>query len=326
MRRTTATALISALAAAIALAAPATAGAPTTDLQPQRLERGPDVAGPRIEDGVFIDRDRRIDLPGTAAEIIGDTPTGWVVGTFRTDMAGNRKGGRVVKVDRSGSVRTLARHVDPSVMRLSEDGAFLVGVPDSSRSRGTVTVWGVVSMTDGPAAERRFRGYPEVLAADGVKVLIRTTTRTFWWNHARDEVRTPLTRQIAGPADVQHDLLQTFTKDPYLGGCAQVVRLARPRTVRWRSCGERVAAFSPDGATMLTIGILTDGIGPHEITLRRTDGTKLAAWTTSWFSGWQWESPGTVLLEVNGARTAATVRCALAECENATDPVKVTPP
>jgi hypothetical protein len=326
MRRTTATALISALAASIALAAPATAGAPTTDLQPQRLDRGPDVAGPRIEDGVFVDGDRRIDLPGTAAEIIGDTPTGWVLGTFRTDTAGNRKGGRVVKVEPSGSVRTLARHVDPSVVRLSEDGAFLVGVPDSSRSRGTVTVWGVVPVTDAPAAERRFRGYPEVLASRGAKVLVRTTTRTFWWNFGRDEVRRPLTRRLTGTASIEHDLLVTYTKDPYLGGCMRLVRLSRPKVKIWRSCTDRVAAISPDGTQLLTFGILTDGLGPGEISLRRTDGRRLASWTTSWFGGWEWESPGTVLLDVNGKRKSATVRCTLGDCENATDPVKVQTP
>ena len=188
-------------------------------------------------------------------------------------------------------------------------------------------MWGVVSTTDEPASERRFRGYPEVLAADGVKVLIRTTTRTFSWNHARDEVRKPLTRRIAGPANIQHDLLQTFTKDPYLGGLRPGGEAGPPeRRSGGGRASERVAAFSPDGATMLTIGILTDGIGPDEITLRRTDGTKLATWTTSWFSGWEWESPGTLLLDVNGKRRSATVRCTLAECENATDPVKVTPP
>ena len=326
MRRTTATALISALAAGLALAAPAGAAAPT-DLQPQRLERGPDVAGPRIEEGnVFVDGARRVDLPGADGEIIGDTPSGWVVGTFRTNAAGNRLGGRVVKVDPSGAVITLARHVDPSTLVLSEDGSSLVGVPDASRSRGTVTVWSVVPTGSVPAAERTFRGYPEVLAASGTKVLIRTTTRTFWWNEARDEVRKPLTRKIAGPADIEHDLLQTFTKDPYLGGCAQVIRLKRPATVRWRSCKERVAAFSPDGATMLTVGILSDGIGPNVITLRRTDGTRLASWTTSWFGGWDWESPDAVLLDVNGTRKSATVRCVLDDCENATDPVKVQAP
>ncbi|MCF6377194.1 hypothetical protein L2K70_06235 [Nocardioides KLBMP 9356] len=326
MRRTTATALISALAAGLALAAPAGAAAPTTDLQPQRLERGPDVAGPSVEDGVFVDGGRRVDLPGNDGAVIGDTPTGWVVGTWRTNAVGERLGGRVVKVDTSGNVVTLARRVDPMSLVLGEDGSYLVGVLDPSRSRGTVTVWGVVSTDASPSGERGFRGYPEVLAVNGVKALIRTTTRTFWWNFARDEVRKPLTTKPAGPANVQHDLLQTFTKDPYLGGCAQVVRLQRPATVRWRSCRERVAAFSPDGATMITIGILTDGVGPGEVTLRRTDGKKLATWTTSWFDGWRWESPEAVLLDVNGARTSATVRCVLADCENATDPVKVQSP
>lgn len=326
MRRTTATALVSALAAGLALAAPAGAAAPTTDLQPQRLERGPDVAGPRVEDGVFVDGTRRVDLPGNDGTVIGDTPTGWVVGTYRTNAEGERQGGRVVKVGPSGTVTTLVRHVDPSTLVLGEDGSYLVGVPDSTRPRGTVQVWAVVGVTDGPSAQRTFRRYPEVLGTNGTKALIRTTTRTFWWNFARDAVRKPLTRQAAGPVDIQHDLLQTFTQDPYLGGCAQVVRLARPATVRWRSCRDRVAAFSPDGTTMLTIGILTDGIGPNVITLRRTDGTRLASWTTSWFGGWRWESPDAVLLDVNGTRRSATVRCVLADCENATDPVEVQAP
>jgi hypothetical protein len=67
-------------------------------------------------------------------------------------------------------------------------------------------------------------------------------------------------------------------------------------------------------------------VGPGGITLRTLSGKRLATWTTGWFGGWQWESPGTVLLQVNGGRKSATVRCTLAECENATDPVKVTSP
>jgi hypothetical protein len=104
------------------------------------------------------------------------------------------------------------------------------------------------------------------------------------------------------------------------------VRLSDPGTTVWRSCKERVAAISPDGTQLLTFHILTDGVGPGRINLRTLRGKRLATWTTGWFSGWQWESPGTVLLEVNGTRKFATVRCTLAACENATDPVKVTPP
>jgi hypothetical protein len=77
---------------------------------------------------------------------------------------------------------------------------------------------------------------------------------------------------------------------------------------------------------MLTMHLLTDGLGPGELKLRTVRGSKLATYTTGWFSGWQWESPGTLLLDVNGRRKSATVRCTLDACENATDPVKVSAP
>ena len=106
----------------------------------------------------------------------------------------------------------------------------------------------------------------------------------------------------------------------------RLVRLSDVDTTVWRSCKERVAAISPDGTQMLTFHILTDGLGPGEISLREIDGNRLATYATNWFSGWEWESPGTLLLDVNGRRKLATVRCALAACENATDPVKVPAP
>ena len=94
----------------------------------------------------------------------------------------------------------------------------------------------------------------------------------------------------------------------------------------WRSCRDRVAAVSPDGTRMVTFDILTDGLGPGVVHLREIDGTKLATYSTNWFSGWEWESPSTLLLDVNGQRKFATVRCTLGACENATDPVKVSAP
>ncbi|WP_299924196.1 hypothetical protein [uncultured Nocardioides sp.] len=324
MRRTTATALISALTVGAALAVPAQAAAPTVELQPQRLARGADIAVPHIEDGVFVDGERRIELPGTEARIIGASSGGWMVGTHRTNAVGERRGGRVVHVMPDGTVRTVLRGVDPAVVQVTEDGSSLLGVPDTGRSRATVKVWAVVDGTE--VASRTFGGWPEVVASSGAKVLVRTTTRTFWWNFGRDEVRRPLTRRLTGTASIEHDLLVTYTKDPYLGGCMQLVRLSRPNVKVWRSCRDRVAAISPDGTEMLTFHILTDGLGPGEIRLREVDGTRLATYSTNWFGSWGWESPGTLLLNVNGKRKSATVRCTLDACENATDPVKVRTP
>lgn len=325
-RRTAA--VLAALATASSLAAsvlaPAQAAAPTVELQPHQLTRGDDIAVPHIEDGDFVDGERRIELPGTEARIIGASSGGWMVGTHRTNAVGERRGGRVVHVMPDGTVRTVLRGVDPAVVQVTEDGSSLLGVPDAGRSRAAVKVWAVVDGTE--VASRTFRGWPEVVASSGAKVLVRTTTRTFWWNFGRDEVRRPLTRRLTGTASIAHDLLVTYTKDPYLGGCTKLVRLSKPRVTRWRSCRDRVAAISPDGTEMLTFHILTDGLGPNEVRLREVDGTRLATWTTNWFGGWEWESPGTLLLDVNGRRTSATVRCALTACENATDPVKVRVP
>ncbi len=111
------------------------------------------------------------------------------------------------------------------------------------------------------------------------------------WNPSTGKQRT-VVRKAGGSASIEHDLLSIYTKDPYDGGCTRLVRLSKPRVKVWKSCRERIAAISPDGTQLLTFHILTDGLGPGEIHLRELDGTKLATWTTNWFSGWQWESPG----------------------------------
>ena len=50
-----------------ALASPAAAGAPSSDLQPQTLTRGPDIAVPHIEDGYFVETGRSTDGSATLA-------------------------------------------------------------------------------------------------------------------------------------------------------------------------------------------------------------------------------------------------------------------
>jgi hypothetical protein len=77
---------------------------------------------------------------------------------------------------------------------------------------------------------------------------------------------------------------------------------------------------------MMTFHILTDGLGPGEIRLRTIGGTKLATYTSNWFSSWGWESPGIVLLDTNGKKQSAVVRCTRDACENATDAEPVRTP
>lgn len=314
--------VLAALTAAITLVAPAQAAAPTVELQPHELGRGADIAIPHIEDGDFIDGSRRVELPGTVAEVIGSSGDAWLVATHRTNRVGEWRNRRVVRVEADGTVDGVLRDVDTSTLVLSEDGSRLVG-PTTGTRRTTVRVW---SATDGSVvAERTFSGYPAVVAADARKVLVDTVGRLAVWRVGAGTVRT-VTKRDTGLASFEHDLVATYTKDPYLGGCTELVRLSDLDEVVWRSCKQRVAALSPDGTRMVTFHILTDGLGPGEVNLRTIGGRKLATYTTNWFSGWEWESPTTLLLTVNGEKQASVVRCTLADCENATDPVKVSAP
>lgn len=322
MRRTrTAGLVLAALTTALTLVAPAQAAAPTVELQPQRLDRGDDIAVPHIEDGDFVDGARRVELPGTIARVIGRSGDAWLVGTNNIDVKRNR---RVVRVEADGSVVDVLRNIDPSTVVLSADGSTLAWQRFTSRGRKVTTK--VASAVDGTVLGSKGPGrYVNLLDVDAERVVLSNDDRTFTWSYATGRTRT-IVEKTGGLASLEHDLLMIYTKDPYLGGCTKLVELSRPRVKRWTSCRERVADISPDGTQMLTFHILTDGIGPGEIKLRTIRGSKLATYTTNWFGAWGWESPGTLLLDVNGKRKAATVRCTLDACENATDPVKAATP
>ena len=314
-------AIATATALATSLLAAAQAAAPTVELDPQQLPRGADIAVPHIEDGDFVDGDRRIELPGTVARVIGRSGDSWLVGTNNIDRKRNR---RVVRVAADGSVTDVLRNVDPSTVILSADGTTLAWQRFVSGGRKVVTYAG--SAADGTVLGSKGPGRNvSLLDVDATRVVLAGGKRVFQWKPASGRTRT-IVRKMSGLASIEHDLLSIYTRDPYLGGCTKLVRLSAPRTKVWKSCRDRVAAISPDGEQMLTFPILTDGLGPRDIRLREVDGTRLATYTTNWFGSWGWESPGTVLLGVNGQRKSATVRCTLDACENATDPVKVRMP
>jgi hypothetical protein len=318
--RTAGLALV-ALTAALALVTPAQAGAPTVELQPQQLTRGADIAVPHIEDGDFVDGVRRVELPGTVAAVIGRSGDGWLVGTNNVDRNRNR---RVVRVEADGSVVDVLRNIDPSTVILSADGSTLAWQQFTSKGRKVTTL--VASAADGTVLGSKGPGrYVDLLDVDAEQVVLSRDGRTYAWSYATGATRT-IVRRTGSLVSLQHGLLAYYTKDPYFGGCLRLVELDRPRVKRFASCRERVAALSPDGTQMLTMHLLTDGLGPGELKLRTVRGSKLATYTTGWFSDWQWESPGTLLLDVNGRRKSATVRCTLDACENATDPVKVSAP
>ena len=322
--RRTATVLAAALLGAGLLATPAgsaAAPAPPVDLEPAKLTRGPDIAIAHVEGDDLVVGDRRVDLPGARAALLGASGDAYVVGSVSENGA-QRFG--ILRVEADGTLTTLLPKVAPYDVLLSEDGRRLVSVAQGGGKAGALRVW---SATTGDLlARKRFPGYPSVVAAKGGKVLLSTAERgVFWWS-TRSGRTTRVTKRGAGQASITHDLLATYTKDPYQGGCTLLTPLSDPSRRLWTSCTERVDTFSPDGTRMATIDILSDGIGPGRVVQREVDGTALATYTSYWFGLFTWESPTSMLLETHGRRQTATVRCELTDCENATDPVTTQQP
>ena len=306
-----------------ALMAPAQAAAPV-ELQPEDLDRGADISIPHIQDGDFVDGDRTVDVGGSRAYLLGKAGKAWLVGT--SDENGGGKF-RIVRVRPDDTTTVLKRGISFYELKLSENGRYFVHAGRGSRKAIPIRVFS--SRTGKLKSERDFANYPTVLGMDGPRVLLSTwvtgdTGITSW--DTTSGALTKISRRPANLIDIGNDLLASYTKDPYEGGCVVLSRLSSPRTRWWKSCTDRVAAFSPDGERMATIGILSDGIGPGVVKERKIDGTMISDYSTGWFGRIGFENDTDLLLDVNGDTRAATVRCSEGSCENATDPVAVQQP
>ncbi|MEP6745302.1 MAG: hypothetical protein ABJB33_07365 [Gemmatimonadota bacterium] len=306
-----------------ALMVPAQAAAPV-DLQPEDLTRGADIAVPHIEGGDFVDGDRTVDVGGGRAYLLGKSGRAWLVGTSDETGGGQY---RIVRVKADDSTRVIKRGISFFELKLSENGRYFVHPGRGNRKALPIRVFS--SRTGDLKTEKDFANYPTVLGMDGPRVLLSTWTTGDTGITSWDTTSGKTTKIATRPAnliDVRNDLLASYTKDPYEGGCMVVSRLSNPKTRLWKSCTERVSAFSPDGNRMATIAILSDGIGPSVVQEREIDGTSLATYKTNWFGRIAFENDTDLLLEVNGDTQAATVRCSDGACEDATDPVAVQSP
>lgn len=303
---------LAAVAASFALVAPAApaVAATTVDLsRPAQLERGDDVRIPHLEGDVVVHGDRRIEVRNAIA-LMGTTGDDYVVQVKRP-----RGPSTIKRVAVTGEQWVLLRGTEAHHAELSGDGEYLLRNDNTARS--VVTAYDTTDGTQvGSHPFRRF-GYV-VGSGDGLVYVSRwsPTQRLVAWDVEAGTTRT-VVGQFAGLADARADRLLVYTGDPYEGGCAQVRVLSAPDSLLWESCSQRVASFSSDGAQMLTIGILTDGVGPSEVQLRETDGTRLARYRAHWFGAIGWEDADTLLLDANGARRGAVVRCDLDVCERA---------
>lgn len=307
------------LTALAVLAGPATAAPATTEIKPGALPRGADVAIPHLEDKTVVDGAVRIPVQAAVVRLLGKSGTSYVVSTM------NRRGdsSRIVRIAADGT-RTVIAKGEVWEATLSSDGLRVFAT--RYRNRSTVlTGWDVA--TGQVAVTKRFRGYPNFLDALGDRVLLGVWGRgTLSWDVASGVV-VRLTTRVGGSASLEEDLLSTYTADPYQGGCTVVSRISATGDDLWKSCSERVESFAPGGKRMVTVGILSDGIGPNQASVRTVTGRLVARYEVeAWFGALTFETPKALLLESNGKRQAATVRCVKSDCERAGDLAPVQPP
>ena len=302
-----------ATAATLLLAIPSPASAvPETQLHLAALERGPDVRVPHLEGHTVVDGDTRIPVRAGRVRLLGTSGEEYVVGTSNSSGAGSF---RVLRLAADGARRVVLRDVPVWDMRLSGDGTQLGSARQDRDTR--IRVWD--SRTGLVETRRLFRGSVTILDFDENRMVLGGwgPDRTFWWNTATDRTRR-IASQPGYAAEISADRVATLTADPYQGGCS-VVSTLRGHDRVWRSCDERVWRFSPDHGRMATIPLLTDGVGPADVYVHGPGGRLTSHYTSRWFDTVTWETDRALLLEANGARHSATVRCVAQDCERASD-------
>lgn len=293
--------------------APSAERATSVDLsRPGTLDRGDDVRVPHREGTEIVDGDVRVDLGTTDFLLMGRSGDDYVVHRWAPRAPHNR----ILRVTAAGARTRVLSGREAWGASLTSDGSHII-TTDSDR-RTTLTAH---DATDGEwVSSARFRGYGWVLDASGGTALVSSDrrSRTVAWNYL-DGGRSVVADRPGYNADLGADRIAFYTGDPYLGGCTEVASMSAPDAVLWRSCREKVGTFSPDGERMVTMHILSDGVGPGEVRQRATDGTRLVSYTSRWFGLLEWEDDDTLLLEANSRRNGALVRCDLDKCERASD-------
>ncbi|QIG42415.1 hypothetical protein G5V58_06195 [Nocardioides anomalus] len=308
--------VVAAALVALLPAAPATAK-PSVSLTPGALDRGPDVAVPHLDGHTVVDGTVRVSVAGAQVRLLGTSGAAYVVGT-----ASERGGhGRIFRVTADGT-RTLLAKAHPFMAVLSGDGATLVTTRTGRTAASTITAYDVA--TGAQKAQRVFRDYAVALDAQADRVALGTTKKTQLWTTTGDTVAT-VSRDPGYVADLAHEIIGTFTKDPYDGGCSELRTIATGQLL-WRSCTEQVAAFNADATRIATISILSDGPGPGRVDARTVSGQHLGRYQAQGYIGdITFETPTALLLEVNGRRKSFTARCTDATCERASDLRKAVP-
>lgn len=291
-------AIVSALAAVV------------VSLSPTSLPAGPHPSGPHVDGRMLHDGSMRMAFRAPRVTYLGQLGDRYVVQLTRRDGSN----ARVMWIRPDESQRVLVRGQASYDAVVSADGEHLLVTPSVTRRSTTVRVLSVA--TGDEVAEHRFRGSVSVLDASAGRAVLGgwSPNRTFWWSF--DGGTSLINHRVGYVASISADRVASYTRDPYNDGCSVLSSLSGSRLSR--SCSERVAAISPSGSRVATIHILSDGLGPTSVSVRRSSGAKLATYEAPYYFGAiRWETSTALLMDTYGQRRWATVRCDLDDCERA---------
>lgn len=308
-------ALATALATLVAVAA-VPAEADTTRIDPQRLERGPDATAAYVDGHTIHDGGTTTRVRGGSVQLLGTRPDGrYVVLVHRDD----RWQVRAQKPE--GSSRKILGDVPGSFdVVLGGDGTTLVTGRFKSRPRRHTLLRAYDSTTGVLLGTRKRQGYLNPLDADSSTVVYAAENGpVVAWDLAAG-TGDRVSRRYGYRADLENDRLVVFTKDPYEGGCTRVSLLSDTSQVLWRSCDEAVRAISPDGSHLLTVFLLSDGLGPSEVHVRTVEGEETGRYEVDgFFERFLFEDGDTVLLGAVTREARGLARCDAGDCELASD-------
>ena len=318
MRRllTTTTALFA--TAALLLGAPAAnAGSSATiEIKPGTIPRGPDIVGPHLVGTTIVDGDVSVKVKTSQLHLYGKWHS-YYIAAMGTSSIGTS---RLVRISPSGAVKVLRHDVDPAATILDAEADQVAYSYGDATQRPTIGIYDFGQKTE--VIARAFASLPNLLEFDEGLVVTSFWSfkiKTLTWDTVTDEV-VKVNAKMSNYASKAHDLLGYYSKDPFFGGCQVLAHLSDPGDVLWTNCDERIEAVSPDGKRVATIALLSDGVGPRDVVLRRIGGTQLAHYAINgWFGRIWWETPTKLLMESNGKTQTATVRCKVATCDRATD-------
>lgn len=303
--------------AAVHAVSPAASGAPAV-LDPETLPRGADIAIPHLQEGAIVDGALRVRVPIRAQKVLGRSRADYIVGTG----AKRDRDMQIVRIAVDGSVTTLVRRARHWMTQLSDDGERLV----TTRMWEKRTAVILRSSSGDPLGSRTFRGRVTALDIDGNRVLLERRRKyesaTLMWMTDTNTV-APVSRLQGYLADLSADVMASYTKSPYIGGCSVVSRISTGLQL-WKSCAERVAAFNADGSRLATQPLLIDPEFDQERirVVKTIGGEALGDYTVErprWFGDVQFESSTALLLETAGDGAYATIRCTDAGCERASE-------